>query len=184
MRRNGIVLLGAALVALWAAEAAAVLPARGPRITASGLIMRSGSGGELRVSMDTLIFLHNPNNFPVRGVGIAIFDRNGQKVADGQLFAGGVQTDAIPPKGVLDTSLGMHLAPPPVLLLVPESYTFVIYWRKPAPDQVPDRGLVASIRQWGVPEPIDPAARRFFMGPERFTSESIVGKGSAGYSSQ
>ena len=121
---------------IWAA-----IPAKGPRISYGGYVQKNTDG---TVAADTVIWVFNPNNFNIAGVGIAVFDKYGVKVADTLLLNGGTTITQIPPKGWGWQTIG-NLIPTPAQAGPATKYTFVVYWTKPT--QTPNRGLVIEIKE-------------------------------------
>jgi len=121
---------------IWAA-----IPAKGPRISYGGYVQKNTDG---TVAADTVIWVFNPNNFNIAGVGIAVFDKYGVKVADTLLLNGGTTITQIPPKGWGWQTIG-NLIPTPAQAGPATKYTFVVYWTKPT--STPNRGLVIEIKE-------------------------------------
>ena len=121
---------------IWAA-----IPAKGPRITYGGYVQKNPDG---TLGADTVIWAFNPNNFNITGVGIAVFDKYGVKVAGTLLLYGWTTITQIPPKGWGWQTIG-NLIPTPAQAGPATKYTFVVYWTKPT--QTPNRGLVIEIKE-------------------------------------
>jgi hypothetical protein len=141
-----VIMILAIAVTCWA-----VLPNTGPRITYGGYVERPDG---VTVTADTLIWVFNPNNFAITGVGIAVFDKYGTKKADTQLIDGGNPITSIPAKGGAWQTLGNILK---TTISPATKYTFVVYWTRPT--LTPNRGLVAEVKEITykrVPFPIPP----------------------------
>ena len=159
----------------------AQIPASGPRITYGGMLLQLWPGGIL-VKVDTGIFVFNPNNHPISGVGIAVFDKYGNALADTKLYNGDAETDTIPTKGWLWTTLGVVLIDQPVAMERAAKFTFVVYWTKAKGH--PDRGLVAEIKEVIYRDYFYPKDIFMLDDSVQTWSETSLGKGGVGYSNR
>jgi hypothetical protein len=153
-----------------AGTAWAELPAQGPRITYGGYVGNMDAQG--LVDADTLICVFNPNNVIVNGVGIAVFDSAGIKLADTPLLdpktAGHVTS--ILAKGWVYMTLGSCLPP---MLRPPLKYTYVVYWIKPV--TIPYRGMVIEIKEIIYTIPVYPSEACWMPNLIRCWSEASLG---------
>ena len=171
-----IIFLTVIMILAIAATCWAVLPNTGPRITYGGYVQKNTDG---TVIADTLIWVFNPNNFAITGVGIAVFDKYGAKKADALLLDGGVPISTIPAKGGAWQTIG-NLIPTPAQPSLATKYTFVVYWIKPT--STPNRGLVIEIKEIIYYEDVDPKYGWQDSYYIWLWSEAAIGKGGTGFS--
>lgn len=170
-----VILLAIIMILAFAGISWAVLPDTGLRITYSGYVDNSPQNGT--VNADTLITVFNPYNGIVSGVGIAVFDKYGNKIADSLLLNGGTPISSLPAKGwgwqTIGNLIGIHRVPgwqsPGI------KYTFVVYWTKPA-YSTPNRQLVIEIKEIIYTTSVYPTEGPWMPGVIKTWSEAAIGK--------
>jgi hypothetical protein len=176
-----VIILTVVLVFALVSVSWAVLPSTGPRITYGGYVQKNIDG---TVSADTLICVFNPNNFVINTVGIAVFDKDGVKIADTALFDHGSIINNLPAKAWAWQTIG-NLIPTPLQAGPATKYTFVVYWALPT--QTPDRGLVIEVKEMLFLGPVPPGESAWMSTLIKTWSEAAIGKGDAkgvGYAKQ
>lgn len=173
-----VILFAIILVLAMATVSWAVLPNTGPRITYGGYVEIVIPGTPNMVTADTLICVFNPNNFVINNVNIAVFDKDGIKVADTKLLDHGAPISSIVAKGWGWQTLGNLIST--ISPIMATKYTFVVYWTKPT--LTPNRGLVIEIKELIYTTAVPANEGPWLPNYIKFWSEAAIGKGGTGFS--
>jgi hypothetical protein len=151
----------------------------GPRVTYGGLLEADPVGG---VRVDTLICVFNPNGFPLRGVNIHVFDKEGVKLYSGPLMDGGLARSFIPKKGWNWITLGMVVPGPNQPVGYAYKFTWVVTWNPPT--GTPDRGAVVEVKEIVYPGGVPADYVWENIKNAKIMSEAALGFDGVGYAPQ